>query len=287
MLEGEVIKGNHEGLVSKELFLRVNGILQETTHGYNINEENERVPLKRFLICGKCGELLRGYEVKKKKIHYYKCGTKGCGVNKSAKDLHQRFSDILEYFKLDFPTDTLKLLKQQTIATFNQCSKDHENQLAVLQDKVHELQKKIDRLETRLMAEEIPSELYYKYSAAYNEEKEVAEEALLQASQKKSNLGQCIDLAIDFAVNLPVRWLNADYNTKQRLQKLLFPLGISYDKKSDGCRTERINSVFLYLAYLKQVMRGEKHGIPALQLEFSSFARLVAGSRIELPTLGL
>lgn len=278
MLDGETVKGNHEGIVSKELFLRVNGILQEGTHGYTVKEENERVPLKRFLLCGQCNQPMRGYEVKRKSIFYYKCGTKGCGVNKNANMLHERFADILQYFTLDFFPDTLKLLKQQVIATFNQYSQSHDNQLALLQNTVVELQKKIARLEERLIAEEIPSELYYKYSAVYNEERETAEQTLLEASQKKSNLGQCIDMAIDFAVNLPIRWRNADYNTKQRVQKMLFPFGVSYDKKNDVCRTEKINSIFLHFAHLKQVIKEEKRGIPELSMEF---ARLVARRGIE------
>jgi site-specific DNA recombinase len=287
MLDGAVVPGNHEGIVSKELFLRVNGILAETTHGYTIKEENDHVPLKRFLRCEKCGQLLRGYMVKKKNIHYYKCSTIGCGTNRNANVLHQRFAEILEWFALDFQTDVLHLFKQQAIATFNQYSRWYMDQWIVLQQKNAEFQKKITRLEERLIEEDIPSELYYKYMAKYTEEKNVIEDELSKGTLEKSNLDECVDVAIDFAINLPKKWLSADYNIKQRLQHLLFPEGISYNRDSDKCRTTRINFVFLQLAYLKQVMLKMQRGIPALELNYASFACLVAGSRIELPTLGL
>jgi site-specific DNA recombinase len=283
MLDGEVVQGNHEGLVSKELFLQVNGIMSEITHGYSIKEENDQLPLKRFLKCDKCSQRLRGYIVKKKHIHYYKCSTLGCGTNRNANMLHQRFAEILEWFTLEFPSDVLHLIKQQAIATFNQYSKGYIDQNTVLQQQYTEVQKKIARLEERLIAEEIPSELYYKYMAKYNEEKEAMETTLSKATFKMSNLDECVNNAVDLAINLPKRWLSADYNIKQRLQNLVFPEGIFYNRITDKCRTPRINTVFLYLAYLKQVILKTQRGIPVLQLDYASISCLVAGSRIELP----
>lgn len=52
MLEGKVVEGNQEQLVSKEVFLKVNGLLKENAQGYRINEENAEIPLKRFMLCG-------------------------------------------------------------------------------------------------------------------------------------------------------------------------------------------------------------------------------------------
>ena len=43
----------------------------------------------------------------------------------------------------------------------------------------------------------------------------------------------------------------------------------------------------MYIAYFQQVMSKKKSGIPDLGLDYSAFADLVAGSRIELPTSGL
>jgi site-specific DNA recombinase len=69
---------------------------------------------------------------------------------------------------------------------------------------------------------------------------------------------------------LPSKWLSADYFTKQQIQFLIFPEGISYNKQTDGCRTRRVNTVFAYIAYLKQVFTKEKSGIPELNLEFAA-----------------
>lgn len=143
------------------------------------------------------------------------------------------------------------------------------------------------RLEERYIEEEISGELYHKYRDKYNEEKAEIEKNLLRLSKQVSNLDESVGFAIKIALQLPLKWVSADYNTKKRIQFLLFPKGISYSKKTDECRTPRINKFFLYIAYFQQVTSNKKRGIPELGLDFASFATLVAGSRIELPTFGL
>ena len=188
MLEGQVVEGNHEKLISKELFLKVNGLLDQNTHGYTINEENNAIPLKRFIHCDDCGKPMRGYLVHKKNIYYYKCNTVGCGNNKNASSLNQRFAKILEAFRLDQAIEFIDLIKKQTIATFNQLTKGQEDEYVVLQKQLQELMQKIDRLEERFINEEINGELYNKYYEKFSLEKKELEKNLLKASKQVSNL---------------------------------------------------------------------------------------------------
>lgn len=276
MLDGRVVEGNHEKLVSKELFLQVNGLLDKNAHGYSLKEENENLPLKRFLYCDDCHKPMRGYLMKKKNIHYYKCNTIGCGNNKNSNILNERFAKILEAFKLDAASDIIALIKQQMIATFNQMTKGHEDEFQILQSQHRELLNKINRLEERYIDEEINADLYNKYSQKYHLERKELEEKILKASSQVSNLEECVATAVEFASKMPFKWLSADYFTKQQVQFLLFPDGISYNKKTDECRTTRINSVFSYVAYLKQVICKQQSGVPGLCLDFAAFAAFVA-----------
>ncbi|MBE8714855.1 recombinase family protein [Sphingobacterium hungaricum] len=281
MLEGRVVEGNHEQLISKEVFLRVNGLMKDNAHGYTINEENVAIPLKRFVCCGHCGMPLRGYVVKRKKIHYYKCNTKACNNNKNAKDLNDMFARILEVFKIEEAKDIIKLIKTQTIALFNQLTANKQDDYKLLQKEYSDLEKKIIRLEERYIEEEINKELYNKYRTRYVKEKEEIQDKLTKLSRQVSNLEKSIAFTIKFALELPLKWVSADYNTKQRIQFLLFPKGLSYSKKTNECRTERINLVFLYIAYFQQIISNKKRGIPELGLDFSSFSRWVPRAGIE------
>jgi site-specific DNA recombinase len=276
MLEGQVVNGNHEKLVSRELFLRVNGLLDQNAHGYSLVEENVEIPLKRFMHCGHCGKPLRGYIVKKKNVHYYKCSTTACGNNKSAKILNQRFAKILEAFNIDSAKDFLELLKKQMTATFNQLNGGKFESHRELSSQHIEIKNKISRLEERYIEEEIGSDLYQKFRKRFEVEKVEIERDLMKLNSKKSNLEKCVDLAIKYASQLHSKWLFGDYRTKQQIQLLLFPKGISYNKKTDESRTTSINSVFLYLAYYQQITSKKKRGIPELCLNYASFADLVA-----------
>ncbi|WP_457130216.1 recombinase family protein [Mucilaginibacter sp. HD30] len=277
MLEGKVIKGNHEPLISQEIFLKANGMLAKNTQGYSITVENENLPLKRFLLCDKCGKSMRGYKVLKKGLHYYKCNTQQCCNNRRADELHDRFARILTHFTLDVPAGVLKLIKQQMIATFNQYTKDGEERYQTIKQQYAELEKKIYRLEERFIEEEISKDLYHKFNDKYSAEKVELNTVLEKASQKVSNLEECIQKAFDFSLNLPSRWLEADYSTKQKLQYLIFPNGIFYNKVTDRCRTDRVNSLFGFIAHFQAVTKNSKRDA----VDCISFAPVVARRGIE------
>jgi site-specific DNA recombinase len=69
LLDGQVIKGKHEPLISEELFLRANDALKKNAFGYKHKMEFY-VPLKNFVRCAKCDTPFTGYIVKKKNLHY-------------------------------------------------------------------------------------------------------------------------------------------------------------------------------------------------------------------------
>lgn len=68
-----------------------------------------------------------------------------------------------------------------------------------------------------------------------------------KAEIQVSNLSKGINIAVDLASKMAFKWRMGSYYTKQRIQSLLFPSGIIYSKKNDGCRTERINLCFCIL----------------------------------------
>ena len=99
-------------------------------------------------------------------------------------------------------------------------------------------------------------------------------------STKASNLDECVNEALDHALNLRTAWGKSDYKEKQRMQFLVFPEGLFYSKKEDTVRTNRINSVFACIAQLSQELAKNKCGIPLLNMEY---ADLVAPRGIEPP----
>ena len=277
LLDGQIIEGKHEKLVSKELFLEANDVLKSKRQSFNMNPLNEALPLKHFLRCDNCGDYLRGYIVKKKGIHYYKCNNKGCNCNKNAQKLHEVFSTVLSHLVID--EAYVPALEEMLQDTFGQINKDKAEEEEIIVDNLKEVEKKIERLQDRFMDEEIDRALYDKYLLKHLAEKQKIEKQLENEPLKKSNLTKHINKYLEIACNLTTLWSNGNYEMKQRLQFMLFPEGILYNKKKDNCRTLRLNAVFTLIGTFTANCEGEKDREESF---FDALPISVVPTRIEL-----
>lgn len=62
------------------------------------------------------------------------------------------------------------------------------------------------------------------------------------------------------AENISQTWVLADYDEKQKLQYLIFPEGILYNKEKDRVRTKRVNSLFAEISLLTRDVEEKKKG---------------------------
>ena len=257
-LEGRILEGSHEKLISKDIFLKVNEVQSANPHGFKMTVENESISLKRFIRCEKCGSHMTGYIAHKINAFYYKCRTKGCGVNKRADDLHPKFAKLLEDFSIPSSESLHHFIKKYTIAAFKKLNEQKEIDGEKMQKQLEELNKKLNRLEERFIDEEITKEMYLKYSEKTKEEKKEIEKEVAKSNNGCSNLENIVDGAIEFATKFKPLWDLGDYWQKQKLQFMLFPDGIFYDKKYDTVRTARVNSVYGYFVELAKVSAKKK-----------------------------
>lgn len=276
-LDGQLIEGKQEKLISKEIFLKANEVLKENTQGYSINFDNVNVPLKNFLKCGHCGCNMPGYIVKKKNLWYYKCRKKGCCNNKSANDLHTLFTEILSSFT--FPKKYHKVIQEQVTRTYYKNSKENITDSERLRNQLNVIQTKLERLEERHITEEISVEMFNKYEAKFKAEAAEIQKTIHKSARQVSNPIEVSEIALKYANNFNEMWESGEYQDKQRFQYLLFPDGLVYDKKKGSCRTERIDSTFLGIIIKSQALANKKIGIPALGLRYSD---LVENTRFEL-----
>jgi site-specific DNA recombinase len=58
-----------------------------------------------------------------------------------------------------------------------------------------------------------------------------------------SNPTRLVDHSLGIIANLSDFWLSGDYDDKRKLQELLFPGGILFDKQFNNYRTRNVNSV--------------------------------------------
>jgi site-specific DNA recombinase len=254
LLDGQVIEGNHEKMVSKELFLRANAVKQGNQGGYKIMVPNKDIPLKHFLKCENCGKYMRGYKAKKNQQFYYKCGTIGCACNKRSEYLHEQFKEILDKYIVNIDEQKLPILKQAMLGIFERNNATNLDTKSELQSQLKEVNKKLERLEERYVNEEMSREIFEKFHKKLKLEKDEIEANLNKPEINASNPEKAIEIALHLATKLNTLWDSSDYHQKQKLQNLVFPEGMTYNRKTDQCRTLRVNEAFLSIAELARLL---------------------------------
>ena len=253
LLNGEVIEGVHPPIVSRELFLKANGIMNSAKRDYAFLHIEEQTPLKRFARCGNCGWYLRSYQSKGK--YYYKCNHKGCRCNVSAEKLNQSFKTLLADFSIRAAPTIRQRITTQMVVVYNQQNREELDRQQALQQRAKDLRSKLQRLEQRFIDEELTKDLYQKHSQQTAAELAETEAKMNQRGVEVSNLEKAIEKAIEFAEKLPSLWDLSDYEGKQKLQFLVFPEGIHYTTQKGWCLTPKINTLLLQITRQARILQ--------------------------------
>ena len=290
-LEGEVIQGKHEPIISREIFLSVNGILKSSNnHGYAVNEENNALPLKKFLICEHCGTPFTGYIAKKKNgklrnnpLPYYNCRGRECRSNVNANSLGEKFLRELSQFTIK--EEFIPIITMELEATMIQMNSEKFREAEAMEKRLKEINGKLTRLKERfVLHEEISRADYDEFSEQLRAEKQAISKELELVQQKSSNLKEDIGECVQICRNLAALWVKGDYRDRQRVQKLAFPEGMYYSKETDTVRTPRTNELIRISSELSKVL-GQKN--TGENISFDTSSRWVAGTGLEPATSGL
>lgn len=234
-LEGEVVDGKHEKLVSEAIFLEANNIMAEKKLGLQTKKERAEIALKRFVRCSNCNQPMRGYISNGYDVPYYKCNTIGCKCNRNANLVNSQFAKLLDGFKID--EHYIPLMKELLVIIFHEHNVNIKENEQAIKRQLTDIARKLERLEERFILEELTAELYHKYKAKF--EAEIAEIEDQRASNQieMSKLQDYIDFSIWCSSNLSKMWAMGDYTQRQELQNILFENGIVYDRRKDECRS--------------------------------------------------
>lgn len=261
ILDGKVVEGNHEKMISLETFLRIQKERESSTKfAVPHKKENNAVPLKVFIACADCKEPMTGYVVKKKNLHYYKCRTKGCKCNKSANQMHNLFINKLSEYCIR--RDLIKAISFELEHAYYEKNKDNAEKEKEYTKRLNEINTHIETLDRKFyINEEITKEKYTKLSFELEEQLVKINKELADCSFLISNLYDKIVKAVELCVKLPEIWVNGSFQVKENLQKLIFPKGLLYDKKIQAFRTETINDAIATIARLAGDLCKMKKGV--------------------------
>ena len=147
----------------------------------------------------------------------------------------------------------------------------NEQDKKALQVELASLKKKLYSVEERFVTGEIDQTLYVKFRDKYRANIHQIELELDNSKNQLSNLEKAVDKCIKLSLELPSLWRKANFGRKQRIQNLLFPEGIHYNRKNDDYRTTRINLLFSTIPYLTGLVERYKNGDSAFSDEIPTW----------------
>ena len=276
LLGDEIVEGKQEKLIDEATFNKIQGI---THAGYEQQEETEQFPLKRHIRCSDCGGYLTGYTVKKRGRDYYKCNKKGCKSNHSTERLHQLYCALLNTYSI--PKQLVPILTKVLHKVFREYNQERSATRTLLLKNKCEKEKKLTALKVRYGLGEIDKDIYNATSAHLNDQLTQIHKALQEAERDLSNEKKYIADVIAMSCKLGTLWQEGDFRTRQKLQNLVYPDGILFDKHLGCYRTENENEVFrifrsISTSYIVEKEKAAKENTP--------LSPYVGMRRLERPT---
>ena len=192
---------------------------------------------------------------------------KGARCNKSANKIHKDFTKILDSFQVDPKYN--ETVKEVMLYTYDNLTKELRTEHAQLKKQLKEIEEKIDAIEERFAVGEIDTEIYQKFKSKYTANQKQISTTLSQSAISSSNLTKAIDVALKLATNISDIWTLGDLKQKKRIQRLVFPSGIGYDKQNDAVRTLKTNSLFSLISIAQRELLKTKNGKSIQMNQFS------------------
>jgi DNA invertase Pin-like site-specific DNA recombinase len=273
MLDGVVTQGRWEKMVSEQDFLMVQEILKGNNFGYKHEKANPNRPLTAFITCSCCGNKLTGYEVKKKRVHYYKCqGCKGGSINAlttpkaKAIGANDLFVEHLQQFELS--DAFIEVFKEQMKLTYDLLSGEAKEDNALFQKELDKWESQLKTVKKNFAMGMIDDkEVYQELKAEFEGKILELKQKMGDASNELSNLDKYIIQSVEIAKNLSKYWVSSGIDMKKRLQELVFPQGLVLDMKNRQYLTSEVNSIFEFSSRISGLAKGGKENGSRKNLE--------------------
>lgn len=225
---GERQRGNHEPLVSQELFDRVQSILagrRPTFTGYQRNHPD--FPLRAFARCGVCGHAMTGSWSKgrKRRYGYYACNRYCRGVVIRKEVLEAAFIELIQRSQ---PKPEMVALFRQIIVDIWKNKQGERGALASAQQRQLTLlgERKQRLLDAYIQDRAIDRPTFQQQADKLEEELANARLALAEVKYEDFDIDGVVTFAEQILSQPAKLWSEMSLDQHQRLQRVLFPNGI-------------------------------------------------------------
>ena len=189
--------------------------------------KNPDFPLRRFTRC-ECGTTLTGSSSRgrTKQYAYYHCPK--CGVRVPREDLESQFVDLLESLQ---PTDEfLAVFRLNLLEKWKKRGAEAGRIQGNLKRKLIELESQQEKIAERLALDDQNADVYERLLAKKRDQATQIRLEIENAKIEDIDIESVLDFAENALCNAAhLLWLVAVPEQKPRLQKALFPVGLTFE----------------------------------------------------------
>ena len=257
--EGYFVKGQHEPLISEQMFNEVQEILEGRKRVIKpkiVSVDN--LPLRGFLKCPNCERMLTGSASRGKMgnyYYYYHCTSK-CGTRFKAVDTNRIFSEQLG--QLIPKPGMIEVFVESMKHEFSRQIQQQNTERKRLLDELEKLNSRIQKARIQKVEGILDDEDFFHIKKETNERIERIENQLGQLATNFREIDDLFETAAYQLYNLRERYENGTSEEQRMILGSIFPEKIVFDGTQH--RTPRVNEVIKLIYQKTSVLEGNKKG---------------------------
>jgi site-specific DNA recombinase len=268
--ESRFVIGQHEPIISEALFYEVQEVLdgKRKMQRRKIHVD-DRIPLRGFLVCPRCGRMLTGSGSKgrKKRYYYYHCSS-ACGVRYRAELVNKEFVRELRKY-IPHPA-ALELHKKVIREAYDCQAKDQKDNKKRMILQVSELNNRITKARELLLSGDIEATDFRTVKTDCEKQITVLEAKLAAITDQKEDIAPILDKAVNTLARIDSIYEAAGTVKKRQIAGSIFPEKLIFD--GENYRTAKLNEAVQLIYTLDAAFREKENGT---SIDFSNLSHEV------------
>lgn len=253
-----VVQGIHDPLIDEHTFNQVQDILNGRRKKAAVfYTRRDELPLRGYLICGRCERKLTGSASTGRgmKYYYYHC-TNGCKERIPVGHAHKAFDEILR--KLQFGIEVKELYRDVLKDITRDQQQETEAAIRKLQEKITQTRKMIDMAQDHLNNEVIMPADYKSMVGRYQDT--IADHSReISEMEHQGSMTRLYDRTFNIVTNLRLFYKQAELEEKQQIIASIFPEKIVFEMGE--VRTVGLNEIVAYSCGLQNEQALQSAGL--------------------------
>jgi len=224
---GETYAGNHEALISRATFERVQDILHGKV-GTRIFVHD--FVFRKSITCAGCGRHLIGE--RQKGVVYYRCHSTNCRKTSIREDAFAAAFET-ELKKIGFTEGELAYLKHRLSELKSSWIKDRDAQLQALKLRIEQATDRLNRLTDAYLDQALDKTMFEERKAALIDERRAMEDTLRDYETNKRSIPNEIEKCVELASTANSLYQGASFVKKRLLMRTLMSNCLIREKSLD------------------------------------------------------